>query len=528
MIGFSPILMILMMLSAPMVMLTEGSGDPTDHLDSKLFWKGRGIDMTAANLLEAANPPASADATAHLSRLGAPEFRERQAAEKALLALGPGILPQVRPLTRSEDPEVAERAVRIVRALAPRDSFSDVQRLMAIRGLGELGDAAALPALRPLAEATDPATRAYAARAIARIEGRPAPAPARDAEAVEQSFHGMSEGHVLVAVRPSDRPALSIPALIHSTMGEFGLDADMIRQQCEDTQAEFTAVLEKTGPFRIDLLLLRAGQRPAALGEEPKRWYAALLTGQFDTNRIARAVESLEEGTGDLGLPAPERRVRNGVVYYDLGGEIALMLISPRHIAMSYAPDQPVGIAFSHCMEMRQRLAPPKGSRVVHGNVPLNMEARELSEAHVMAAAFTRKLRANAPVAEDDPFPARTARLFADPAEEGAWRLEASGEFPDAAVAASQKARLLDGVNKARGALAQGAPMTDGVREAMDKMETTVDGAGIRIRARLPAGFWLDLPQALMMTGVQMGEGVEVIDEGVEVELEAAPAPEEK
>lgn len=526
--GFSPILMLLMLLSAPMVMLTEGSGDPIDHLDSKLFWRGRGIEMTSANLIEAANPPADADAAAHLARLGAPEFRERQAAEKALLAMGPGVLAQVRPLTRSDDPEIAERAVRIVRALAPRDTFSDVQRLMAIRGLGELGDAAALPALRALAEATDPATRAYAARAIARIEGRPAPAPVRDAEAVEQSFHAMSEGHVLVAVRPSGRPALSIPGIMQATLGKFGLEADMVRQQSEEGQADVTSILEKTGPFRIDLMLLRAGRRPAALGEEPKPWFTVLLTGRFDTNRIARAVESLGEDTGDFGLPAPERRVRNGAVYYDLGGETALMLISPRHIVMCCAPDQPVGIAFSHCMEMRRRLAPPNGVRVMHGDVPLNMETRELSEAHVVAAVFTRKLRANAPVAADDPFPARIARVFADPAEEGAWALEASGEFPDEKVAAAQKTRLLDGVNQTRAALAQGAPMTNGVREALDKMETTSEGADIRVRARLPAGFWLDLPQALMMTGVQPGGGVEFIDEGVEVELEAAPIPPEK
>ena len=528
MLGISPFIMILMLLSAPMITLTEGSGDPIDHLDSKLFWKARGIEMTAANLLEAANPPAGADATAHLARLGAPEFRERQAAEKALLAMGPGILPQVRPLTRSEDPEVAERAVRIVRALAPRDSFSDVQRLMAIRSLGELGDSAALPALRPLAEATDPATRAYAERAIARIEGRPAPAPPRDTEAVEQSFHAMSDGYALVALRPSGRPAPSVPALVQGMMGKLGLDAGMIRQQGEDSQADIAAFLEKTGPFRIDLMLLRAGQRPAALGEEPKRWFTTLLTGRFDTNRIARAVESLGGDPGDLGLPAPERRVRNGVVYYELGGEIAVMLVSPSHIVLCCAPGQPVGIAFSHCMEMRQRLVPPNGSRVVHPGVPLNMEARELSEAHVIAAVFTRKLRANAPVAADDPFPARAARLFADPAEEGAWTLEASGEFPDEKVAGAQKARLLDGVNQARGALAQGAPMTDGVREALDKMETTGEGAGIRVRTRLPAGFWLDLPQAMMMTGFQRGGAVEVLGEGVDVELDTAPIPPEK
>ncbi len=521
--AFSPILVILMLLSAPMVLLTEGGGDPIDHLDSKMFWKARGIEMTTANLLEAANPPVGADASSHLAGLGAPEFRERQAAEKALLAMGPGILPQVRPLIRSEDPEVAERAARIVKALAPRDSFSDVQRLMAVRGLGELGEAAALPALRPLAEATDPAIRAYAARAIARIEGRPAPVPSRDSEAVTQSFHAMSEGHVLMAVRPADRPALSLPALIRENMGKFGMDADTVREQSELTQSHFASLLEKTGPFRIDLLLLRAGRRPAAMGEEPKTWYTALLTGRFDTNRIARAVEALGDDAGDIGLPAPERRVRNGVVYYEVGGEIALMLISPRHIAMSCAPDQPVGIAFSQCMEMRQRLVPPGGSRVVRANIPLNMETRELSEAHVIAAVFQRRLRANAPVAADDPFPARSARFFADPAAEGTWTLEAEGSFSDATVAAAQKARLLEAVNRTRGQLARGAPMTDGMREALDKMETTAEGTGLRVRTRLPAGFWIDLPQLGFLLPMRVEDAG-----GVEIELEAAPADEPK
>lgn len=66
---------------------------------------------------------------AHLARqLGDDDVERRDAAEKALVAMGPAALPHVRPLLTSDDPEVAVRAANIVRAI------ETAERRRAVRG----------------------------------------------------------------------------------------------------------------------------------------------------------------------------------------------------------------------------------------------------------------------------------------------------------------------------------------------------------------------------------------------------------
>jgi hypothetical protein len=81
--------------------------------------------------LPAADPPAAdrrlADRVTRLvKQLGDEAFDRRQAAEKQLIALGPGILPILDKLGASRDPEVAVRIRRVRRALAdPLDEIRD-------------------------------------------------------------------------------------------------------------------------------------------------------------------------------------------------------------------------------------------------------------------------------------------------------------------------------------------------------------------------------------------------------------------
>ena len=519
---------LLTFLAGPMALLTDGTGDPIDHLDSALFWKSRGVEMTVDNLLAAASPPSGEDVGELLARLGAGDFKTRQAAEKELLAKGPGILPQLRQAGRSDDPEVSERARRIVRELAPRDTFSDVQRLMAIRGLGELGKPEVLPVLKRFLESTDPTTREYAARAIARIEGRPAPRHVTDARTRIAAFRQF-EGQILAAIRPCRDDAVTIGALLKRQMGPLGMDENALGEQAVEAQDMVVKFLEKSGPFRIDLLTLRAGQRPAALGEEPKRWITGMVTGRFDTNRIARAIAAFSSDPDDqgLGLPRLEKRVNNGSTVYEMGGDIALILLSQEHLAFAYTPDQPAGLAANFCASMAKMLERLKtaGLEGIGAENPLSREVADLSEKHPLAVVFQRSPagRQKAQIPADDPFPARTAVLTADRDAAG-WHVEAAAEFEDADTAGKQQQRLAELLKKAKETLAQ-TPVAPGLAEALKILQTTADGPRLHLKAQgAPDGVWTEIPQLLMMTGFE-AHAVEI---ALPPDPVAEPAPPEK
>ncbi|MFO1491669.1 MAG: HEAT repeat domain-containing protein [Kiritimatiellia bacterium] len=508
---------LLTLLAGPMALLTDGTGDPIDHIDSALFWKSRGVEMTVDNLLAAASPPSGEDVGGLLARLGAGDFKTRQAAEKELLAKGPGILPQLRRAGRSDDPEVSERARRIVRELAPRDTFSDVQRLMAVRGLGELGKPEVLPVLQRFLESSDPATREYAARAIARIEGRPAPRQVGDARTRSAAFRQF-EGQVLAAIRPCRDDAVTIGALLKRQMGPLGMDENALGEQAVEAQDMVVKFLEKTGPFRIDLLTLRAGQRPAAMGEEPKRWITGMVTGRFDTNRIARAITAFSSDPDAPGLPRLEKRVNNGSTVYEMGADTAFILISPEHLAFACTPDQPAGLAANFCAGMDKMLERLKtlGPEGLGAENPLSREVADLSEKHPLAVVFRRNQagRQKEQIPAGDPFPARTAVLTADRDAAG-WHLEAAAEFEDADTAGKQQKRLADLLKTAKETLAQ-TPVAPGLAEALKILQATADGPRLQLEARgAPDGLWTEIPQMLMMTGF----------EAHQVEIAPPPAP---
>ncbi|HUU57979.1 MAG TPA: hypothetical protein VMZ50_00435, partial [Phycisphaerae bacterium] len=122
-------------------------------------------------LAEIKEPPKKGDASALIKDLGAEKFQVREAAQKKILAMGPAVLPQITPLLKSADPEVAARAEQIVQSLSGGAERTAVRRLMAIRTLGELKCAQALPALKDLTKSKELFVADYARRAAAAIEG---------------------------------------------------------------------------------------------------------------------------------------------------------------------------------------------------------------------------------------------------------------------------------------------------------------------------------------------------------------------
>ena len=158
----------------PMLMILGGGGgnDLLDYFPSKVYWEIHAVPYQAdAMLAQLKGSKPVGDVSGLIRDLDADKFATREAAHKRLLALGPGVIPLVKPLLKSDSAEVAARAKEIVQILSEQAGNADLHRLMAIRALGEMKHAAALATLTHLTQSRELFVADYARCAIAAIRG---------------------------------------------------------------------------------------------------------------------------------------------------------------------------------------------------------------------------------------------------------------------------------------------------------------------------------------------------------------------
>ena len=148
------------------------SGDDLlDHLPTDVYWKSKGIQVTSEAMIAQLQVEAvHSDAAGLVKQLGDDDFATRETATQKLLAAGPAVSKEIEAATKSEDPEVAARAKRILRNMQRGVLDGENRRLMAIRTLGELKQEAALPKLKTIAAQEKGDFARYANRAIGLIE----------------------------------------------------------------------------------------------------------------------------------------------------------------------------------------------------------------------------------------------------------------------------------------------------------------------------------------------------------------------
>src|SRR5215216_6270018 len=130
-----------------------GSGtDLLDYLPSDDYWKAKGVTaVTVQALLKELEPPkAGADISKLAADLDSPDFKVRDAAAAKVRAMGPGVIPQLRELAKSENPELAGRAKLLIGEIGNAAKATQIRRLVAIRTLGEKKAKEALPRLAEL------------------------------------------------------------------------------------------------------------------------------------------------------------------------------------------------------------------------------------------------------------------------------------------------------------------------------------------------------------------------------------------
>jgi hypothetical protein len=152
-----------------------GAGnDLLDYIPAEAYWKLKAAQLTFASMADEvrlADPAAAVNlARAFESSTGA----DRDRLALALIDQGESARPELDRLARSADAELAARAKDCIEAINKAPKERGVRRLMAIRTLGGLGKNEAIPLLQPLLKSREPFVAAYAAEAIASLEGKPA------------------------------------------------------------------------------------------------------------------------------------------------------------------------------------------------------------------------------------------------------------------------------------------------------------------------------------------------------------------
>lgn len=275
--------------------------DGVDLLDAKSFWQKQNITVSVATMAQVLTPapaPAPADLQQWATDLGSADAAARKAASEHLRHAGQHALPTLQPLTTASDPEVAVSARDLVAAIqATAGVGDDISRLLAIRELEKLKDAAALPTLEPLRQSQAPFEAEYAARAIAAINGQAPPAPpaAKPQPPLDTLTRCFPEGTNLVLQCNPTRLVPKPAAEGAPANGAGGMSMLMGGMQAGQNQA-MVQVLRESGNFRLTSALI--GVTLAANGPGQG---TILLRGQFQPERVLAAIEKAATRPGAAG-----------------------------------------------------------------------------------------------------------------------------------------------------------------------------------------------------------------------------------
>src|SRR3954451_23334635 len=151
------------LLSLILFLLFGGGKDLVSYIPPQVYWESKGVEMVTVDALlpDIAAKDASVDVEKLIGDLGSDDSAAREKAAKALLAAGPGAAAALDKQADSPDVEVARQAKMLSAQIRTEAKPREIRRLMAIRTLGNLKDAKALPALTALTSSAEPFVAEY-------------------------------------------------------------------------------------------------------------------------------------------------------------------------------------------------------------------------------------------------------------------------------------------------------------------------------------------------------------------------------
>ncbi len=272
-----------------MLVAGNGGGELLDLIDTEAYWAHRNETPRVELLigyLETADDKADAGQIDKLiAQLGAADFDTREQAAAKLIAIGADAKAPLQKARQSDDPEIALRAEQILRRLTGKHKPSNVRKLMAIRTLGEMGQAQATEPLKQLADSTEPFVAEYAARAIARIEGKAYQPRGVTKQQLEADLMLLPSNCGIVAqihAGVGDR-RITLDQMLKGNMLPAGTDVSEVKRQITE---ELVKAAGRIGNVRLEAATLGFGEK----ADEREFFVAAILRGRFDREAVLAAL----------------------------------------------------------------------------------------------------------------------------------------------------------------------------------------------------------------------------------------------
>jgi len=436
------------------------------------YWRIQGVEVSVDAMLAEITEPEAQDVPALVKDLGADEFAVREAAQKKLSAMGPGVVPQLAPATKADDPEVATRAREIIAKMQAGEKNRDVRRLMAIRTLGELKAKEALPALRKLTKSDELFVADHAARSIAAIEGAKHPLPGLSAELRMKDVWLLPKGCGLVAqVTLGGEGKFDLEKAIAGMMppGMGGDPADVSRQATRG----LLEIAERIGNVRVDVATVGlAGDIGARSG-----YIVLAVRGLYNS---ARAKAALRQMHGQRSRPLVE--TVGGVDIYKPDREVAMMFPSDRRFVLIGGPARdllPVA-------EVAQAVSSGRGTLADNKELAVLIRSADRDAPLWAAATMTETYRGALSIFA----PLKTATFAARKTPEGTvFALKAAGEDARKVkeAAAEFDGMLKQAIEQAKEA-AGDQPLAKLALEFLKGVKVSQDGGEVRVSALLKEG----------------------------------------
>jgi hypothetical protein len=308
------------------LLFTGGSGSEIlDFIESKSYWRAKNVEVTVEAMMDELKVKPVADVRPLIKALGDEDFTTRENAARKILAVGPAALPQLKVAVTDQDPEVASQARRLIEQLNVSGMARTVRRLMAIRTLGELKDAAALNVLKPLLNSEELFEADYAAQAIAAIEGKPFARKRPDAKLLLQDLHCLPGAcGVLAKLEMQPGAPLDIGKIL---AGAEGLPPNFNKEQAlAQTQQVLITFVERVGNIRLESVTLGVAEEVG-----PRSGYVALVArGLFNRDAVRMALKEMK-------LPV---EMVGGMEVFSLDREGRLLIPSSDRVALLAGPSQ--------------------------------------------------------------------------------------------------------------------------------------------------------------------------------------------
>ncbi len=330
--------MILMIL-----LVNGGSRDLLDCLSVQDYWQAKSVPVNVENMtmeIAITKDQKVQDISALIKDLGSDEYETRETATKKIRAMGSGVVPQLKEkgLTSTE-PEVIDRARKIIENFTTGIKAKEIRKLMALRALGELKNPQAIPALQALlASSKDPFVIDYTQAAIAAIAGKTYHRTVATPIQMGADLNTLPPGLGVVAQQRFEGSATGlIDTIMAQNMGA-AFPPEAKQQALDQGNKQVIEVAEKLGNIRVDSITVGVSKD---IGNNAG-FVAILARGNFDPAALAEIIGTNLKAETIAGIPAYTRE--NAALFVPSGQRIALY-VGPAHANL---PLQEIAAALGH------------------------------------------------------------------------------------------------------------------------------------------------------------------------------------